>query len=351
MSGSPVPPIDRRVPKAAVIVMTIVVYGIAVPLNWVLSKLGFTAALITLMRRLQPKNRWKKVFGGYRPTAHDVFVSTFAKSGTNWMMQIAHQIAFRGDGEYENIHDVVSWPDMDVRRKRKMSIALDDTRIQQSSPTGLRIIKTHLSAHHVPFSKEARYLIVVRDPKEVFVSSYYFAKGPAGPLMPSPELWFDLFVSGRFPLDFGNTWAEHTASYWALRNEPNVLVLTFREMKRDLAAAVGRVADVMGVSLTEAEMSRVIEKSSFSYMKGINDRFEPMKPGTLPWSKGFTMMRRGEAGASHEMLSQRQQRLIDERFRQELADLGSDFPYSELFGTAVTSSGQAALGEQQQSLA
>ncbi len=36
---------------------------------------------------------------------------TYAKSGTNWMMQIAHQLIYHGKGEYNHLHDVVPWPD------------------------------------------------------------------------------------------------------------------------------------------------------------------------------------------------------------------------------------------------
>jgi hypothetical protein len=106
MSTSALPSIDRRVPKLAVLLISVVFYGVIVPLNWLLTRLGFESALVTLMNRAQTPTRLEKVFAGYEPTGSDVFVSTFAKSGTNWMMQLAHQIAFRGAGDYAHIHDV-----------------------------------------------------------------------------------------------------------------------------------------------------------------------------------------------------------------------------------------------------
>ena len=334
MTATSLPVLDRRVPKPAVFLITIVFFGVILPVNWLLTKIGFSSALVSLMNRSQKGGLLKKVFQDYEPTSHDVFVSTFSKSGTNWMMQIAHQIAFRGAGEYAHIHDVISWPDMGPKRSRRISIPLDDQRVQEASPTGLRVIKTHLSAHYVPYSEKARYLVVIRDPKEVLVSSYYFAGGAAGPLMPKPNAWFDLFLTDRFPMNFGNTWAEHTASYWALRDKPNVLVLLFKDMKKDLPGSVRKVAEFLGVDLTTAEMNAVIEKSTFSYMSNIEDKFTPMPKGTFPWGDGLKMMRQGKSGNSKEMLTPEQQRRIDEHCQAELDRLGCNFPYGESFARA-----------------
>jgi hypothetical protein len=339
MNTSALPKIDRRIPKLGVFLIAILFYVVIMPLNWVLTKIGLGSVLVKMMNRRQTSAKIAKVFEGYEPTTHDVFVSTFSKSGTNWMMQIAHQIAFRGDGEYAHIHDVICWPDMGPKRSKRIAIPLNDERVQQVSPTGLRVIKTHLSANYVPYSDKARYLVVIRDPKEVFVSSYFFAGGAAGPLMPKPDVWFDLFLTDNFPMDFGNTWAEHTASYWALKDKPNVLVLLFRDMKKDLPGAIRKVADVMGVHLSDAELNAVLEKSTFAYMSSIEDKFTPMPKGTLPWGDGLKMMRAGKSGNAKELLTPEQQKRIDAHFEQAFSRLGSDFPYREYFALADAKTG------------
>jgi hypothetical protein len=331
MTTSSLPKLDRRISKRGVLLISILFYGVIMPLHWVLTKVGLESFLVRMMNPGKKSGRYKKIFLDYEPTSHDVFVSTFSKSGTNWMMQIAHQVAWRGGGDYAHIHDVICWPDMGEKGSRGIAISLGDKKVQECSPTGLRVVKTHLSANYVPYSDKARYLIVIRDPKEILVSSYFFAGGVAGPLMPKPEVWLNLFLTDRFPLDFGNTWAAHTASYWALRDKPNVLVLLFRDMKDDLPGAVRKVADVLGVQLSSAEMNAVTEQSTFPCMKNIEDKFTPIPKGTLPWGNGLEMMRQGKSGNSREMLTLEQQHLIDAHFQQELARLGSDFPYQRLF--------------------
>jgi hypothetical protein len=168
-----------------------------------------------------------------------VFVATFMKSGTSWMMQIASQIAWRGAAEFEHVSDVIPWPDSPGAG----FISLDDPRSWEGSPTELRVIKTHCRSKHVPLDPKARYIVVLRDPKEVLVSSYFFALpllGLADTI--SPQTWMQLMAADA-P---SNGWLEHALGWWALRDEPNVLVLFYGEMKRDPDTAIQQVADLMG---------------------------------------------------------------------------------------------------------
>lgn len=262
-------------------------------------------------------------FGAYQATEHDIFVCCYAKSGTNWMMQITYQIAHLGNGKYESIHDVIAWPD-----GMRGIVPLDDPTPLANSPTGLRVIKTHLNWDKVPYSPDARYIAVVRDPKDVFVSSYHFAKSVAlGVLMPSPKTWLESFLSEAF---FFDSWAEHTAGYWANRDKDNVLVLTFAEMKADLSESVKKVTDFMGVELSQEALEQVVEKSSFAYMKNIDHKFYP--GAVSPFADGNgRMMRKGQNGSSNELLSTEDRIRIDDYMRAKLHELGSDFPYDELF--------------------
>ena len=159
-------------------------YGLGVPILRTVERMGYAGNLLmTLGKKVRNCDILSKNFGHYQSTKHDIFVCAYPKSGTNWTLQIAYQIAERGHGDFHHIHQVIPWPDEMIPG---YSISLTDDLIRKASPTGLRVIKTHLEWKCIPCSDEARYICVIRDPKEVVVSMYYFVRDSLlGPMMPS----------------------------------------------------------------------------------------------------------------------------------------------------------------------
>jgi hypothetical protein len=264
----------------------------------------------------------------YVPQPHDVLVCSYFKTGTNWTMQIAAQIAHRGGAEFAHIHDVVPW--LELPEKYRFAVPLTDERVSRTSPTGLRVVKTHIALDDLRYDPRTKYICVVRDPKDVFVSSYHFVRSTMlGPLMPPLAAWLDLFLSDDA---FCGPWARHLNAAWQARDRANVLFLTYEDMKADLAGAVGRIAQVMGVELTPAELAAVVDRSSYGHMKSIGYKFDTMGLSP-PWVRPQgSMVRRGERGSASELLGESEQRRIDDHCRAQLRALGSDFPYDERFG-------------------
>ncbi len=269
----------------------------------------------------------KNPFRDYVPGKQDVFVMTYAKSGTNWMMQIVYQLIHHGKGEFDHIHSVVPWPDAAVSNPmmRNYAIPLARATHWQTAPERKRVIKTHLNWDLLPYSAEARYISVIRDPKDVFVSAYRFIADSGIGAMPGVDTMYRLFLADKFIL--GGSWPANAAGYWAQRHRPNVLVVSFKSMKRDLEGTVRRVAGFLDIQVPDEIVREVCRKASFEYMKGIDRKFGIFQ--MAPWRVPGAMIRKGRQGGSGELLSPERQRELDTHCIAELKRLGSDLPYEE----------------------
>ncbi len=266
------------------------------------------------------RNAW----ADYQPGKQDVIVATYPKCGTTWAIQIAYQIGFHGDGEFEHIDRVVPWPDKSIPME---NIELDDMSIADTSPTGLHIIKSHLESEYVPYSSEAKYISVLRDPKDMLVSSIFFENEFNRLLFDDTvpvDAWVEAFQTDRF---IYQPWPVFIDSWWRLRERENVLILTYEEMKADSSRVIQRIADFLGVRLTSEQLDKVNKESSFAYMKANDHKFAPPA-----WNAGHVrLVRSGKTGSAKELLSIEHQAQIDAFCQHQLERLGSDFPYSEKF--------------------
>lgn len=292
------------------------------PMIWAQHRKNYMQAM-KIGRKLlgSPKIR-TKAFQGYTPSKHDVFVCTYSKSGTYWTMQIVTQIAGRGEATFESIHDLVPWPESPMPTAARLG---DPT--WEETPTQLRAVKTHAEAQYVPYNSAAKYVVVIRDPKDALISSFHFSES----IMPGVksiglDKWTDAFVKGETPFSL---WAEHTAGFWPWRNRENVLVLTFAEMKQDLETAVRRLATLMNVDLTDVELEKVVEKSSFAYMKANEAQFAP--PSPVATKEPIELIRKGKTGEFAKALTPAQQAQVDRTAKADLQRLGSDFPYDAYY--------------------
>lgn len=310
-SKNPTPPWNISL-KVAIIFRFIWLFGVVGLGKW------FVRNFMATGHKYQAKLK-AIAFGDYEADPGDIFVCTFSKSGTNWMLQIVTQAIHDGAAEFEHIHQIVPWPETPVP---SLTHQISEPRRHEK-----RAIKTHLEAQWVPQNPQSRYIVVLRDPKDVFVSMYYFWSGVVNGVVDAkftPDEFFEIFLAG-----YMGDWAEHTASWWARRDEKNTLLITYAQMKADSEKSIREVCDFLQVDLSPEAFESVLKRSEFQYMKAREAQFCPPIP--VLRGSGGTMMRSGKVGRSSELLSPEQQKHLDTEMMSRLKAFNSDFPYQRYF--------------------
>jgi len=272
----------------------------------------------------QHMNRNRDAFSHYMPRQGDVVVSAYFKAGTNWIMHVCHQICHLGVADFEHIQDVIPWPDA---AEPRFWINVHDNNARQT-PTGLRVIKSHLAPSHIPINASAKYIAVTRDPKDCAASAYHFFKSLVfGATMPPPEVWLAHFRSEE--PNFGR-WDVFTDEWYRLRQNPNVLFLCFEDVKRDSMGTIVQIARFLGVSLSDEQLERIAHLTSVEAMKAINHKFYPARQNRFTDPNG-KIIRKGGVGDARGLFAPADLETFDAHWKEALAARESTFAYTERY--------------------
>ncbi len=135
-----------------------------------------------------------------------------------------------------------------------------------------RIIKSHLSYKSIP-KGPGKYIYVMRDGKDVVVSQYYQDQRIPIASDTAFSQYFERWMRGRVG---AGSWFDHVAGWWARRNDPNVLFLRYEDLQRGPTGTIRRIAAFCNIPLSNERLARVLERSSFAFMKRYEDKIDPM---------------------------------------------------------------------------
>lgn len=242
----------------------------------------------------------------YKPRSGDVFIATYPKNGTTWMQQIVYLIQ----------HDAIPPNNFDELYANSVFFEQMGLKaVEAIKPPGS--IKIHLAAEIAPFSDAAKYIVVVRNPKDSLVSNYnhhvgfdkfYEFKG-------NFDDFFNLFLAGQ--VEFGDYF--HFVNSWLKKKHlSNVFFITYEQLKKNPTECIRKIAyfldEKYGKRVDEDEkyLQDILHHSSLGEMKR---RYQnTLEYGT---SSGYSLVHEGISNRWRKMFTREQNKLLSQRFIEE----------------------------------
>lgn len=222
-------------------------------------------------------NRWD----GVVPRDDDIIITTAYKAGTTWTQRIVAALLF-GPVRVD-LMAVSPWVDARFHGPAEPMLAALEAQKHR------RFMKTHLAADGLPFFRQAKYIVVGRDTRDVFMSlwNHYSsytdfiyqilndAQRP-GPEFPRPpetarELWPRWMSEGWFDWESDGWpyWSHHhhLATWWAARDLSNVTFVHYGDLLADTDGEMRRIAAFLDVDVDEEAWPEILRVVGIDAMR------------------------------------------------------------------------------------
>ncbi|XP_033826801.1 amine sulfotransferase-like [Periophthalmus magnuspinnatus] len=240
----------------------------------------------------------------------DVFLVTYPKSGTVWTQQIIISI-YELTGEVKEAPiNVMQMPWLEINLKKQ-------DRSKRPSP---RLFMSHLPPRLIPpglKDKRAKIIYVMRNPKDNMVSYYKFSYANI-----SFEEFLEKYLAGDVLF---SSWFDHIREWCSAFDQFNILYLTYEDMIMDLRGAVVKICQFLCKNLSDADIDKVVEKSTFESMKD-NPKANYTLIPSLPKNVNFgVFLRKGRIGDWKNTFTVAQSERVDRILEERLGDMNLKF--------------------------
>ncbi|KAM5236413.1 3-beta-hydroxysteroid sulfotransferase-like [Ctenodactylus gundi] len=239
----------------------------------------------------------------------DVIILAYPKSGTSWLIEILCLINSKGDPKW--LQSVPYW-------ERAYWVETEAGYDQLKYATGPRLLISHLPIHLFPrsfYTSRAKLIYVIRNPKDVLVSGYFFfSKMEICKKPESLEQYFQWFIQGHV---LYGSWFEHTKGWMSMREVENVLLLSYEELNKDPRSTIKKICQFLGKSLETEELDLVVKNSSFKIMKENSMSNYILLPESVI-TPGTLITRKGISGDWKNHLTVAQAEAFDKIFQEHM---------------------------------
>ena len=229
----------------------------------------------------------------FKPRPDDIVISTSYKAGTTLTQTIVANMLFP-DGDMPGpVGSLSPWLDMRLGPLQDILAGLE-------AQTFRRCVKTHLPLDGLKFFDEIKYVVVARDPRDVFMSlvnhygshtPLFFEKlnglpGRVGDEFPEYDgdihkLWHNWITRGWFEWESDGYpyWSHlhHAKTWWEYRHLPNIRLIHYNDLRADLEGQMRALADYLEIEVPESRWPTVVHACEFETVKANPEKvLEPM---------------------------------------------------------------------------
>lgn len=266
----------------------------------------------------------------------DIIISSPPKSGTTWMQVICGLLIFQRT-PFERSLDLISpWLEMQTREISDVIADLDAQRHR-------RFIKSHSPLDGLRYDDTVTYICVGRDPRDVAISwshhsdninleALFTARDRAVGNEDLAEMYRDRAPAPTDPLARFWRWVDdsttdqlahvnlastmhHLATFWEVRDRPNVVLVRYADLLSDLEGEMRRIAQRLDIDIDENVLPGLVAAAGFDSMRERADELAPdASQGILQNNRAF--FNQGRNGQWQELLDDTDRRRYAERVHQ-----------------------------------
>lgn len=254
----------------------------------------------------------------YKAREDDVYIVSYPKTGTTWTQEIMYLIQSNLDLSTAKSKDL-------SQRFPYVEHARTDFNFVKHMPSP-RLLKSHLPYSLLPpdiHDKQCKIVYVTRNPRDVAVSYYHFAcmlaeTGYKGTF----DQFFERFINNRATY---SPFLNHNLEFWNHRNDANILFLFYEDMQQDIVNNIKKVAEFLGRSLTDDEISSIKDHCSFKKMA--ESKTVGLSSSDTVTGKGAGFFRKGKVGDWKNYFSAEQISRLDKKVADVLGESGLSYTY------------------------